>query len=227
MDRQVKPEDVPGLLLLLKIGALCNDAMVSVSGDKGISILGDPTEGALVAVAAKANLDKEKLQAAQPRVDEIPFQSEKLYMVTLHPHDGRRVAYVKGATERLLSLSRHYLYNGQVVPLTEAHAQAIQEANHAMASEAIRVIATAYVELPADTVELDNVDLAGQPGLRGAGRHGRPAPAGGRQGHRPVPGSRHQGDHDHRRQQGHRRVRGPPAGAAAGKGHTRRGAGAR
>ena len=159
--REVKPEDVPGLLLHLKIGALCNDAMVSVSGDKGISILGDPTEGALVAVAARANLDKEKLQAAQPRVDEIPFQSEKLYMVTLHPHDGRRVAYVKGATERLLSLSRHYLYNGQVVPLTEAHARTIQEANHAMASEAIRVIATAYVELPADTVELDNVDLAG------------------------------------------------------------------
>ena len=124
-------------------------------------MLGDPTEGALVAVAAKANLDKEKLQAASPRLDEIPFQSEKLYMATLHPHDGKRVAYVKGATERLLSLSRHYLHNGQVVPLEERYAQAIREANQAMASEAIRVIAMAYVELPADTVELDNVDLRG------------------------------------------------------------------
>ncbi len=159
--RLVKPEDIPSLTLLLKIGALCNDALLSVGDDGAINIVGDPTEGALVAVAAKARLDKEKLQAAQPRVDEIPFQSEKLYMATLHPYDGRRVAYVKGATERLLSLSRHYLYNGQVVPLEEIHAQAIRDANQAMASEAIRVIAMAYLELPADTVELDNVDLRG------------------------------------------------------------------
>ena len=159
--KPVKPEDVPSLPLLLKIGALCNDALLSVSDAGDVSMLGDPTEGALVAVAAKANLDKEKLQDAWPRLDEIPFQSEKLYMATLHPHDGKRVAYVKGATERLLSLSRHYLHNGQVVPLEERYAQAIREANQAMASQAIRVIAMAYVELPADTVELDNVDLRG------------------------------------------------------------------
>ena len=159
--RPVKPEDVPSLPMLLKIGALCNDALLSVSDAGEISMLGDPTEGALVAVAAKANLDKEKLQAASPRLDEIPFQSEKLYMATLHPLDGKRVVYVKGATERLLSLSRTYLCNGQVVPLQEVHAKAIREANQAMASEAIRVIAMAYVEVPADTVELDNVDLRG------------------------------------------------------------------
>jgi len=159
--RPVKPEDVPSLPMLLKIGALCNDALLSVSDAGEISMLGDPTEGALVAVAAKANLDKEKLQATSPRLDEIPFQSEKLYMATLHPLDGKRVVYVKGATERLLSLSRTYLCNGQVVPLREVHAKAIREANQAMASEAIRVIAMAYVEVPADTVELDNVDLRG------------------------------------------------------------------
>ena len=159
--RPVKPEDVPSLPMLLKIGALCNDALLSISDAGEISMLGDPTEGALVAVAAKANLDKEKLQATSPRLDEIPFQSEKLYMATLHPLDGKRVVYVKGATERLLSLSRTYLCNGQVVPLREVHAKAIREANQAMASEAIRVIAMAYVEVPADTVELDNVDLRG------------------------------------------------------------------
>jgi len=159
--RPVKPEDIPSLPMLLKIGALCNDALLSVSDAGEISMLGDPTEGALVAVAAKANLDKEKLQATSPRLDEIPFQSEKLYMATLHPLDGKRVVYVKGATERLLSLSRTYLCNGQVVPLREVHAKAIREANQAMASEAIRVIAMAYVEVPADTVELDNVDLRG------------------------------------------------------------------
>jgi Ca2+-transporting ATPase len=160
--KPVKAEDVASLPLLLRIGALCNDALLSVSDDKRYSFLGDPTEGALVVVAAKANLDKENLQVASPRLDEIPFQSERLYMATLHPHDGKRVAYVKGATERLLSLSQHYLNNnGQVVPLQEAQAQAIREANQAMAGDAIRVIAMAYAELPADTVELDNVDLRG------------------------------------------------------------------
>ncbi|MDM7998561.1 MAG: HAD-IC family P-type ATPase [Dehalococcoidia bacterium] len=159
--RPVKPEEVPSLPTLLRIGALCNDAMLSVGEDKSVCILGDPTEGALVAVAAKASLDKEKLQAASPRVDEIPFQTENLYMVTLHPQDGKRVAYVKGATERILSLSSHYLYNGQVIPLGEDHSRAIREANQAMAAEAIRVIAMAYMELPVDTVELDYVDFRG------------------------------------------------------------------
>lgn len=157
----IQPQSIPGLPLLLKIGALCNDAVASAGGGQGITYLGDPTEGALVAVAAKAGLDKEKLQADQPRVDEIPFQSEKLFMVTMHPHNGKRVAYVKGATERLLSLSCQYLQDGQAAPLTEDHARALKDANHAMASEAIRVIAMAYMELPADTVELDDVDLAG------------------------------------------------------------------
>jgi Ca2+-transporting ATPase len=159
--RPVKPEDVPSLPLLLTIGALCNDALLSVSDDRGINILGDPTEGALVVAAAKANLDKEKLQAASPRLDEIPFQSEKLYMATLHPHDGRRVAYVN-ATERLLSLSPHYLYTDSRFP-EEAHARP-SRGQPAMASGHRGSL---WPMLPAaDTVELDNVDC-GESGFVG------------------------------------------------------------
>ncbi len=156
----LSPESDPSLMLLLRIGVLCNDALLS-TGDECCSILGDPTEGALVVAAAKAGMDKENLEGAFPRLDEIPFQSEKQYMATLHPQDGGRVAYVKGAPEKILSFSKHFLSDGQVLPLLEADARHIQEANEAMAGEAMRVIALAYAELPPETSKLEEVDLRG------------------------------------------------------------------
>ena len=156
----IRPKDDASLMLLLRIGALCNDALLS-TGDRGSSILGDPTEGALVVVAAKAELDKEALGKAFPRLDEIPFQSEKQYMATMHPLDGRRVAYVKGAPERLLSMSKALLKDGQTVPLSESDARQMQEANLRMAAEAMRVIAFGYLELPPDISEVEDADLRG------------------------------------------------------------------
>ncbi len=144
----------------LRIGALCNDALLTC--EHGFcSIYGDPTEGALVVVAAKAGMDKEKLEKTFPRLDEIPFQSEKQYMATLHPRDGGRVVYVKGAVEKLLSLSKYHLKGDGVVLLVEDDAQAILEANTAMAREAMRVIATAYLDLPSEFEELREEDIKG------------------------------------------------------------------
>jgi Ca2+-transporting ATPase len=156
----LRPEGDPSLMLLLKIGALCNDALLS-TGEEGYNILGDPTEGALVVAAAKAGMDKENLEKTFPRLDEIPFQSEKQYMATLHLQDGRRAVYVKGSPERILSLSIHLLRDDQIVPLQEADTRHIQEANVAMAGEAMRVMAFAYMELPAEIAELEDVDLRG------------------------------------------------------------------
>jgi len=125
------------------------------------SIYGDPTEGALVVAAAKAGMNKEKLEKTFPRLDEIPFQSEKQYMATLHPQDGGRVVYVKGAAERLLSLSRYLVKGNRIVPLEEADVQAIMQANNVMAREAMRVIATAYVNLPSELEDLKDEDIRG------------------------------------------------------------------
>jgi len=147
--------------LLLRIGALCNDALLTREDKECCSIFGDPTEGALLVAAAKAGLDKEKLETTSPRLDEIPFQSEKQYMATLHPRDGGRVVYVKGSVERLLSLSKHLLKEGGVAPLEEADAQAIMEANISMGKEAMRVIAAAYVDLPHELEELRDEDIRG------------------------------------------------------------------
>ncbi|MFC1872228.1 cation-translocating P-type ATPase [Chloroflexota bacterium] len=148
------------LMLHLKIGAICNDALLSCEYNF-CSIYGDPTEGALVVAAAKAGLDKEKLEKSQPRLDEIPFQSEKQYMATIHPAKNSRATYVKGAPERLLSLCRSYLKNGRAEELTEAIREDILKETEAMADDAMRVIATAYAEMPEGYDGLDDNALRG------------------------------------------------------------------
>jgi len=157
----INPESEPELKLLLQIGALCNDALLIGEKEACCDIFGDPTEGALLVAATKAGMNKEKLEKAFPRLDEIPFQSEKQYMATLHPRDGGRIAYVKGAVERLLALSKYRLKDNEVVPLTEADVRAIMEANTTLARQALRVIAVGYVELPRELEDLKDEDIRG------------------------------------------------------------------
>lgn len=156
----INPQDDFSLMLLLRISTLCNDALLSTQ-ENCCSIFGDPTEGALIVAAAKADILKENLAKSFPRLDEIPFQSEKQYMATLHPLNGKRVVYVKGAPERLLFMSGYILKDSEAVPLGKDRARSIQEEMEAMAGKAMRVMAFAYTELPAEVVELEDVDLQG------------------------------------------------------------------
>ncbi|MFH1169451.1 MAG: HAD-IC family P-type ATPase [Chloroflexota bacterium] len=158
--RALKPEDEPALSLHLRIGALCNDSLLTCEAGF-CSIFGDPTEGALVVVAGKADMNKERLEKGFPRLGEIPFQSEKQYMATLHPGDGGRVAYVKGSAERVLSMSRFRLDGTGVAPLGPDDIAEVMQANTAMAGEAMRVIATAYVDLPREQEDLSEEDISG------------------------------------------------------------------
>jgi Ca2+-transporting ATPase len=159
--RKIDPSGDPALELHLEIGALCNDASLTLDDEQHYSIFGDPTEGALVVAAAKAGMDRDKLNKDFPRLDEIPFQSEKMYMATLHHRDGHRRAYVKGAPEKILSLSRHRYHDGKSVPLDDAGKQSIIDANNTLAKEAMRVIATAYVDLPAELEDLEEEHIRG------------------------------------------------------------------
>ena len=160
-EQKMNPGNEQALTLYLRIGALCNDALLTCEHEF-CSIYGDPTEGALVVAAAKAGMNKEELEKTFPRLDEIPFQSEKQYMATLHPRDGGRVVYVKGSVERLLSLSRYLVKGNGIVALEEGDVQAIMQANISMAREAMRVIATAYVNLPPEFKELRDEDIKGK-----------------------------------------------------------------
>ncbi|MDZ7654253.1 MAG: cation-transporting P-type ATPase, partial [Burkholderiaceae bacterium] len=94
--------------------------------DGAWTLTGDPTEGALLTLALKAGLDLTTEQAALPRVDAIPFESEHRYMATLHhDHAGRARVYLKGAPEQVLSLCTT---TADGVPLDHAHWEAQIEA---------------------------------------------------------------------------------------------------
>jgi Ca2+-transporting ATPase len=146
---KIDPKADPHLKLLLTIGTLCNDSKLEESGtekdnEKSWRILGDPTEGALVVAAAKAGIYAEDLARTMPRLQEIPFDSDRKRMTTFHPAEHGYVAYVKGAPDVMLSLSSTIYKGGKVVPLTSEDKKKIMDANREMATRALRVLALAY-----------------------------------------------------------------------------------
>ena len=125
----------------LLAGSACNDATFSRQGDTWV-LSGDPTEGALLVVAAKAGVDPGEIADAYPREATIPFSSDRQYMATLHRQgDGNHVAMAKGATERVLSLCTAQMSTtGTLEPLD---AGAALQAAEDLAGRGLRVLATA------------------------------------------------------------------------------------
>ncbi len=129
---------------LLRASMLCNNArLVLSSEDQSWSILGDPTEAALVVAAAKAGLTPESERGEYPRIFELPFESRRKCMTTIHQTGKAYVAFVKGAPNEILQRCGHILINGQVEPLTAAHKAQIEAANDGFARGALRVLAVA------------------------------------------------------------------------------------
>ncbi|MEM2782035.1 MAG: cation-translocating P-type ATPase [Nitrososphaerota archaeon] len=130
--------------LLLKAGSLCNDAQL-VNTNGGWSVIGDPTEGALIVVARKAGIDELELRKANPRVFEVPFSSERKKMTTVHKTpDGSLVAYMKGAVEVVLDSCDRILLNGEEVQLSDELRSDVLAINDEMAANGLRVLAIAY-----------------------------------------------------------------------------------
>ena len=171
-NNPVNPQNDQDLSLLLKIGALCSNAQLDKNEKGTWSIIGDPTEGALIVTAAKAGLEEKELEKNFPRVAEIPFTSERKRMTTVHSTPGEEhVAYMKGAPEIVLERCSFILEDGEEKKLTEAKRKKIQEVNEKFASDALRVLAIAYKKLPAglnefneNTVE-DNLVFTGLEGM--------------------------------------------------------------
>ncbi len=167
--------------LLLHGALVCNDAKLDEKSDeagkRSWQIIGDPTEGALIVAAAKSGYRRAELEKALPRIQEIPFDSDRKRMSTIHRVDGAQVqtvlaglgsppliAFIKGAPDVILDLCGQRLGSGQAVNLTEEMREHILKQNHDMASSALRVLAVAYrplQEVPAsltpETVERDLV----------------------------------------------------------------------
>jgi Ca2+-transporting ATPase len=163
--RSVNPQ---GLGLLLVGGALCNDATLQLDPTTGTyEVVGDPTEGALLVAAARGGLVKADLQHAMPRVAELPFDSDRKRMTTIHERgadlpaefasvwgqqnytaDTPFIAITKGAVDGLLEVTSHVWEHGRAEPLTAERRGAILTDNERMARNGMRVLAIAFRPLP-------------------------------------------------------------------------------
>lgn len=135
----------PTLGHVLLPAALCVDARI-----KDGALIGDPTEGALLTLAAKAGLSSDLMLEQRPRIAEIPFDSATKYMATFH-HDGDRVMMcVKGAPDVLLALATSHLGDAPAaLPMDEESRAAFIAENEALANQALRVLALASRVIPA------------------------------------------------------------------------------
>jgi len=132
------------LRAFLEAAVLSSDAALCEDEKSGSAhIKGDPTEGALVVLAAKAGLSKPEIDCTCPRVDEIPFSSEAKRMTTLHSVGDRVVAYAKGAPEVILAACNFEMTDAGPTPLDDSRRTAILAEARRMAEDALRVLAVA------------------------------------------------------------------------------------
>ncbi len=145
---QVWSPDEQGRAQVLTAGALCSDAALRAAQDGALRAVGDPTEAALVDAALAEGLSKTDLERDHPRVAELPFDSDRKLMSTVHRWGGGYRVLVKGAPDVLLSRCTHVLA-GASKPLDAGVRRAAEQANAAMADNALRVLGCAYKDLDA------------------------------------------------------------------------------
>lgn len=121
---------------------LCNDSRLLEDGQ----LAGDPTETALVDMAFKLDYEQ-AIYRENPRVEEVPFDSERKLMTTVNKKNGKYIVYTKGGVDELLKCCNSFLYKGEVRTSINNYAKWIRENNEKMAKDALRVLAFAYKEL--------------------------------------------------------------------------------
>ncbi|CAM3352255.1 calcium-transporting P-type ATPase, PMR1-type [Marinicrinis lubricantis] len=156
-----KAVDIRGdqaLRRLLQISVLCNNAELTEvypeqrkkqkqQLESEWKINGDPTEGALIVLAAKAGMTKQSIEGLYQREAEFPFDSERKRMSVVVQHQGGRLAFVKGAPDVVVEQCSYILWEGKVIPFTQTLKQKVLAANEAMARSALRVLGLSYREV--------------------------------------------------------------------------------
>lgn len=150
-NKKVTANEDEDLKRMLIAATLCSNARLLPSNEKSnqFTVLGDPTEACLGVVAQKAGIEIEKEMEKNPRLRELPFESRRKRMTTIHTleeeiNGSERIAYVKGAPKEVMSLSSAMLINGTVQQMTEKLRMKIMDANDDYARKGLRVIAVAY-----------------------------------------------------------------------------------
>ena len=127
--------------MLVEGFVLCNDA---VSDENGI--IGDPTEVALIELGKKFNILKQDVNVEHPRVNEMPFDSERKMMSTQHVYGDVKISFTKGAVDNILPRCKKIYDGGKTRNITKEDLAKLEEATHSMSLEALRVLALGYKE---------------------------------------------------------------------------------
>lgn len=151
------------LRLLLTGASLCSNAKLVPPQENSVNarytVLGDPTEACLEVVAKKGGLDMQKIQSLYPRILELPFESRRKRMTTIHQikeafEGSQRIAFIKGAPKEVLDLCSHCYQNGQSRLINDEDYQHAMKANDNYARQGLRVLAVAYRTLKHDDASL-------------------------------------------------------------------------
>jgi ATPase, P-type (transporting), HAD superfamily, subfamily IC len=134
-----------------KIAALCNDSTIS-NGQR----IGDPTELAFIDFLHKFNKNETEMRNKHTRLQELPFDSVRKLMTTLHQYEGQNMMYIKGAPDELLRACNKIYLNGQESILTEELRTEILQQNEAFAELGQRVLAFAYKEFNKEILEIED-----------------------------------------------------------------------
>lgn len=139
--------------LLLENMVLCNDASYNNESQTG-----DPTEIALLVAGSTFNMQKDHLEKIHERVNELPFDSDRKMMSTVHTYDESYYSMTKGAIDKLLPLCTHIFKNGKIEGLTEDDKNQILEAAEVMSQEALRVLSFAFKQYNSSDVDIDHLE---------------------------------------------------------------------
>ncbi|HSE41919.1 MAG TPA: cation-translocating P-type ATPase, partial [Acidobacteriota bacterium] len=171
--------DQQDLTLLLTGSALCNDAVLQTDGEPDAAkAVGDPTEAALLRVAAKFGLQKKDLERMLPRIDEIPFSSERKRMSTLHQlqrgsmddlvftavnnfvktHNASFIVFVKGAADGLLQISKYFWGKNGPEPITNSWIEECHKKNNELAQNGMRILGVAIRSVETQMTDVNTIE---------------------------------------------------------------------
>ncbi|MGZ7119105.1 MAG: cation-translocating P-type ATPase [Methanobacterium sp.] len=144
-------DEMKELELLMRTSAFCNDAKLLPPTDGGKwRIIGDPTEAALLVAAKKSGFNIEDELKRIPRITELPFDSKRKSMSSIHQKNDKKVVYVKGAPKKIISLSTHISEKGKIRALSDEEKEKIFKIHDELASQGLRILGIAYRNLPND-----------------------------------------------------------------------------
>ncbi len=151
-------EEAKIVSLALQTSLMCNDAIIENPDDELSSwkIIGGATDVALYSAAIQSGLNKDKLLKAEPLVDELPFESDLKYMITLHKRKKGYVLYEKGAPERLIEKSSHFYHHGKKSKINPKEKIKLNATYKKLASKGLRIVGVAYREF--DKLEWEKGD---------------------------------------------------------------------